>query len=205
MTVDPALEALLVDHVRQIAAQVHDAATGTLGWRYRSHYDLLLEHGRLFAPAPLSAALRQLPETHCYTNALATIANHTGSLGYAEGIAYCTVGNSVLPVAHGWCYLPDGTVQDPTWADGIGRAYLGVAIADPAHMPRDGRGIFADFQRLQPMLKDVVPEPIFPTPGRTLPAGPQRRDQPAPTTRRPPDPITTAPGLGISARRPRKL
>ncbi|MFE2961094.1 hypothetical protein [Nocardia tengchongensis] len=51
MTVDPALKAMLVDHVRQIAAQIHDAESGTLGWRCRSHYELLLEHGPALRPS----------------------------------------------------------------------------------------------------------------------------------------------------------
>lgn len=52
------------------------------------------------------------------------MAAHTG-LTYCEGFALDDLGTVDV---HAWCARPDGTLADPTWPDGVGRAYLGVPL-----------------------------------------------------------------------------
>jgi hypothetical protein len=93
-------------------------------FRFNGIEDLLLKHGKGFAPpktSRLPAGVKRGPMKHCFENA-GDIAVFGGTnLTYCEGYA-C----GVIPVLHAWLVKPDGQVVDPTWRDG--KCYFGVPI-----------------------------------------------------------------------------
>ncbi|MGY4963555.1 hypothetical protein [Streptomyces sp. 900105245] len=123
-------------------------------WSHQSQYHLLLTLGRRHAPAPRPDGLIGMPDRLCYSNSAQYAQEHQDEgLLYAEGFALTHTGlDFYLP--HAWTVRPDGTVLDPTWDDEPGRAYVGIAVADPTLWPFDGGGILQDFERLLPLLRD---------------------------------------------------
>jgi hypothetical protein len=93
-------------------------------FRYGSNWALVLGQGRWFTPAPWPRGLAVRGRLRACFQAAERVAARTG-LTYCEGFALDDLG--VVDV-HAWCARPDGTAVDPTWPDGVGRAYLGVPL-----------------------------------------------------------------------------
>ncbi|MFH9355383.1 hypothetical protein [Kitasatospora sp. NPDC017646] len=148
---------------------------------------VVLAQGRLLTPAPWprSGAPRRGAPGRCHRTALRVARLLPGA--YVEGYAL-TAGGTVR--AHAWCAAADGTVLDPAWSEGAGRAYLGVPMApefvltfqqrtltktrflgvlDEDVQARDAGRIFQAGVPLHGML-DVGRIPPDPFPGR-LPVG----------------------------------
>ncbi|MFJ3899898.1 hypothetical protein [Streptomyces sp. NPDC090083] len=125
---------------------------GTVGWRYRSVYELVSAHGRWFTPAVLPAQVRPLPERQCFANAAATEREHP-HLAYADGFAVAA--GSPAPTTHAWCTDPDGQVIDPTWSEFGGSAYLGIVLPPRLrpHGPRSW-GVLEAPDSLFPLLRN---------------------------------------------------
>ncbi|MFJ4151883.1 hypothetical protein ACIP10_30515 [Streptomyces galbus] len=120
-------------------------------WRHQSQYHLLLALGRRHTPAPRPKGLISMPARLCYSNSAQYARDHQDQgLLYAEGFALTLD----FYVSHAWTVRPDGCVIDPTWGDEPGRAYVGIAVADPELWPFDGGGILQDFRSLLPLLRD---------------------------------------------------
>jgi len=146
----------LADVIRQFA-ELHDRGyPARPGWAYQSSFHLLLALGRRFTVAPSRRALADMPDRLCYGNCASYAAEHHEADGmvYAEGFALINVGGADFHLPHAWVVHPDGTVVDPTWSDPPGLAYVGVPIADPGLWPHDGGGLFADFEKTLPLLRD---------------------------------------------------
>lgn len=112
-----------------------------------------------------------MPDRLCYSNAARFALAHRGDdFIYAEGFALTHVGTDFY-LPHAWVVRPDGTVLDPTWDDEPGRAYLGVAVADPRLWPVDGGGLLQDFERALPLLRDGFPPDALADRGRPLTSG----------------------------------
>ncbi|HWO65257.1 MAG TPA: hypothetical protein VNO31_34995, partial [Umezawaea sp.] len=86
---------------------------------------LVLHRGHWYTPAPLPAGRERGDQRHCYANA--TRHSRIHQLSYVEGY---TLGPHGLVYEHAWCARPDGTVEDPTWPDGAGLAYLGIPFTE---------------------------------------------------------------------------
>lgn len=69
---------------------------------------------------------------------------------------------------------------DPTWDDDPGRAYIGIAVADPRLWPYDGGGILHDFDRMLTVLRDGFPHNALADLGRPLADGHTQGQVPAP-------------------------
>ncbi|MFE6222975.1 hypothetical protein [Streptomyces sp. NPDC057854] len=142
----------------------------TAGWAYRSPYHLLLAEGRRHDVGPLPDGTEAMPARHCYRNA-ALYARSEGFL-YAEGFAQPFAGDDLF-LSHAWVVRPDGTALDPTWEWEAGRAYVGIAVADPDLWPYAGGGLLQDVDRTVPLLRDGfrpgaladVGRPLLPAPG----------------------------------------
>ena len=122
-TLDGALEgdqAHLAALLRAVA-DIHPTRHTRSDWAYRCVELLLLHRGHWYFPAPFPADRKRGDKRHCYTNALRHSRAH--HLSYIEGYA---LGPHGLPYEHAWCARPDGRVEDPTWPDGAGLAYLGI-------------------------------------------------------------------------------
>ncbi|GGL55306.1 hypothetical protein [Planomonospora parontospora] len=109
----------------QMWASAHAAARA--GWRHVSFPALLLEHGRLFIPAPRPAHLIPDAPGSCFAAATRLAETHE-TLIYVEGMAL--TGSEPLGFDHAWCVDADGRVVDSTLPDGYGRAYVGVPLTD---------------------------------------------------------------------------
>ena len=111
----------------------------------------MLRHGRAFAPAPLPGDYRRGTPTYCFANAGALAKKKLSRLTYVEGYA-----TAIIPVLHAWCVDPDGGVVDPTWDDGVGVAYFGVAFATDFVRRRQNRAkglsLLDDWRRKWPLL-----------------------------------------------------
>ena len=74
------------------------------------------------------------PKTRCFDNAIATARRYT--LRYIEGLVFCALsfpyeGQSVFPLAHGWCEDYNGRLIDPTLhqhQDNKSLLYVGVPL-----------------------------------------------------------------------------
>ncbi|MCQ1580439.1 hypothetical protein [Streptomyces parvus] len=163
-----AAEDALIAHLRQHAELLRSAHAATREWRYPSQFHLLLDLGRRFAPVPRPADLVGMPDRRCYSNAAQYALEHEDEgVVYAEGFAQTHEGlDFYLP--HAWVALPDGTALDPTWDDQPGRAYVGVPVADRRLWPFDGGGLFQDFDRTLPLLRDGIPREALAELGRPM-------------------------------------
>ncbi len=65
-------ENVILDHLRMVADLSARAGHGRAHWVYRSAYQLLLEHGRVFTPAPRRPGIAMMPDRLCYANAAAS-------------------------------------------------------------------------------------------------------------------------------------
>lgn len=98
-------------------------------FRYRSHEEFFLNHGRLYTPKSFPVKYRRWrgkPQA-CLYNA-AELALSCPELDYVEG--YALPANALIdhPVDHSWCVDGDGNVVDPTWYKTVGREYFGLAF-----------------------------------------------------------------------------
>ncbi|MEU9413610.1 hypothetical protein AB0E08_49075 [Streptomyces sp. NPDC048281] len=171
----------LIHHIRQHAELSEAAHRTPEDWSYPSSFHLLLALGRRFTPTPSPDDLIGMPDRLCYSNAARyALAHRNEDLVYAEGFAL-THHQFDIALPHAWTVRPDGTVLDPTWDDLPGRAYVGIAIADPGLWPVDGGGLLQDFHRLKPLLRSGIPQTALAQLGRPLteertPAGKAPRD-----------------------------
>jgi hypothetical protein len=96
--------------------------TGAMG--RTKFYDMLLERGQEFTPAPLPPEIRQRTMKLCFDNS-ERLAKQKGLL-YVEGMAISHHGYG-LPFHHAWNATEDGTVIDTTWVpEGI--SYWGIIV-----------------------------------------------------------------------------
>ncbi|MEV0759622.1 hypothetical protein [Nocardia sp. NPDC050435] len=139
-------------------------AQGPSDWVYKSHYQLLAQHGRFFTPGPLPHAVKKMPKKGCWGNAATTARVYPG-LAYAEGVMVIVSGGSYFCVDHGWCVDSDGVVVDPTTDDGV--AYFGVAFADSTWWPPlSGQGVFTHRDWFAPILSKQLPADALANIGR---------------------------------------
>lgn len=177
-------ETALIRFLQQRAGEVDPTSEPVLeGWTYPSVYHLLLDAGRLFAPAPLPPSVNRLLVTFCYTNAAQTIADQEDQdLVYVEGYGSCTVASAVHHTPHAWA--TDGIhAIDPTWPTDSGCAYLGIPFADPEMWPHHlyGDGLLRQHASLLPILRDGLPAGCVadlgqPIPYQTRPASTRRTE-----------------------------
>jgi len=117
----------LVGDQAELAAQmnkvvaIHPLRNAHPDWTYVCIEHLVLHRGTWYTPAPLPVGRDRGDERHCFANA--TRHSRAHELIYVEGYA---LGPHGLIFEHAWCARPDGTVEDPTWPDGAGLAYLGI-------------------------------------------------------------------------------
>lgn len=159
-------ESLLIREMRERAGRVPQGHRDA--WVHRSLEELLLEHGRLFVPAPLGNGYRRLPERQCYANAF-LMASVREELTYVEGYAVCDFGDGDwLPLQHAWCVTADGTVVDPTWPT-PGVAYLGIPLGPASGAPGHGPGMIHDIDQLVTVLTEGLMAGELVDVGRPLP------------------------------------
>lgn len=117
----------VIEDVRSYLEQVRDLMAAAKG-ASTALYDLMLEHGRYYAPAPLPADVEEGTPGDCFRDA-STLSLNRPDLIYVEGWAT----SGILPVEHAWCVTESGFVIDPTWAaigddDWERREYFGIPI-----------------------------------------------------------------------------
>lgn len=118
------IERQLIDFIQMMASAYPEHQRSG----HRDFLLMLLEHGRLWTPAPLDQQPERGEARQCYRNALEL---SYGTPLYCEGYA---VANGVpIPILHAWCLTEDGLVLEPTWSE-PGVAYLGIAVTRDYHM-----------------------------------------------------------------------
>ncbi|MFI2790593.1 hypothetical protein [Kitasatospora sp. NPDC018614] len=98
-------------------------------WAYPTFADLVLAHGRLYAPTPWPGGPQRPGQCFAAAHALADREGWT----YCEGFAL--VPSSAGPVPHGaaehaWCLTDDGRVADPALPDGYAALYWGLPLTE---------------------------------------------------------------------------
>ncbi|MFD4576754.1 hypothetical protein ACFWNK_30860 [Streptomyces sp. NPDC058417] len=97
-------------------------------WRYPTFADLVIEHGRWYAPAPWPSAH---PWNHtpgrCF-EAAHTWADREGWT-YVEGYALVPGTWPTAAIEHAWCLTDHGDIADPALPDGFATIYLGVPLS----------------------------------------------------------------------------
>lgn len=98
-------------------------------------YDLVLRHGRFFAPSPRPKKFRAGDRNQCYGNSLDLVIAHD-DLRFCEG--YVVVERIPRPIEHGWCVTKEGVVVDVTLRKPlIPLAYFGVVFNSEFAATRD--------------------------------------------------------------------
>lgn len=92
-------------------------------YAYRNRHDLLMQHGRTFAPQPRPKGYRQRAMGLCFRNSVSLAISRR--LRYAEGVAM----HPKMPmlVHHAWCLDAHDRVVDVTW-DLPGVVYFGIIV-----------------------------------------------------------------------------
>ncbi|WP_240152152.1 DUF6283 family protein [Streptomyces mobaraensis] len=99
------------------------------GWRYPTFADLVLAHGRLYAPAPWPGGPQRPGQCFAAAHALADREGWT----YCEGFALLPSSAGPVPygaVEHAWCLTDEGRVADPALPDGYAALYWGLPLAE---------------------------------------------------------------------------
>ena len=126
-------------------------------YRYRSHEEFFLKHGRLYHPRqfPKRCQLWRGKPKECLYNAL-LLAVMYPDFDYVEGYALHADVRINRPVEHAWCVDGKGNVIDPTWHEKVGREYFGVAldkrILDKQHQGKQPFGLMFNWK----LLEDVM-------------------------------------------------
>lgn len=83
-------------------------------FRAKQMSPLLDRHAMKFEPSPYDSTYpHKDPQGVCYNNAAETALQH--NLIYCEGLMlFLTPTGEVMPLSHGWCCKPDGTIVDST-------------------------------------------------------------------------------------------
>ncbi|MFD4576748.1 hypothetical protein ACFWNK_30830 [Streptomyces sp. NPDC058417] len=98
-------------------------------WHYPTFADLVLAHGRLYAPAPWPGGLQHPGRCFAAAHALADREGWT----YCEGFALVPSSADSVPhgaAEHAWCLTDDGRVADPALPDGYATLYWGLPLAE---------------------------------------------------------------------------
>ncbi len=100
------------------------------GRRFGSEWQIVVEHGRWYAPADFPRALwrRRSRRAHDCYRAAARLAAAVDGLVYVEGFAVADIGEPLV-CEHAWCSDAQGNVVDAAWWDEPGTAYLGIPFA----------------------------------------------------------------------------
>ena len=152
------------------------AARRPPGFRYSCIHDYVLENGRNFESASLTAEQSELVGSivarmseaaipkQCFYNAqILAMAFWSERVSYVEGFAICSI---PIPIHHGWVSV-DGKVIDVTWKeDGLpiigefpeGRGYYGASVSNEFISDRCAElgvagTVLDDFERGFPLLK----------------------------------------------------
>ncbi|WNV82905.1 hypothetical protein [Umezawaea sp. Da 62-37] len=133
-------------------ADIHPMRRAHPDWAYSCMEQLLLHRGHWYSPAPFPAHRERGDERHCYANA--TRHSRAYHLIYVEGYA---LGPHGLLYEHAWCARPDGTIEDPTWSDGAGLAYVGIPFTASYIAEHEQRRGTAVRLLLDPHLNDWEP------------------------------------------------
>lgn len=112
-----------LDFYRPLAPDSH------CDWHYPTFADLVLAHGRLYAPTSWPGGPQHPGQCFAAAHALADREGWT----YCEG--YVLVPSSAGPVPHGaaehaWCLTDEGQVADPALPDGHAALYWGLPLAE---------------------------------------------------------------------------
>ncbi|MBG0825919.1 hypothetical protein HS048_35180 [Planomonospora sp. ID91781] len=150
-------------------------ATARAAWRHASFAALLLQHGRVFDPAPRPAHLPPDPPGSCFASASRLAGAHE-HLIYVEGMVLTT--GDPLGFDHAWCVDHGGRVIDSTLPDGRGLTYVGVPPTDAyRRAPQAARASDAvltvdhvGWQDNEPVLRHGLPTEAIVELGRPLPS-----------------------------------
>lgn len=94
-------------------------------WRYPSFADLVLAHGRPYAPAPWGRPDPQQPG-----RGFAAAHRWADQEGwtYCEGYALVPSAMAFPAFEHAWCLTPGGVIADPALPDGYATLYWGLPL-----------------------------------------------------------------------------
>lgn len=163
-----AAESWLIDWLRTDAGMREPRP----GWAHSGLAGLLLEHGRLFTPAPLPVGTPPGEPGRCYIESVSHAWASSGELVYVEGWAW----DLAWPMEHAWCAAPDGSALDLTWHR-PGRAYLGLPVradraatimgAQTGPLLHGPGGLASD--AAMSWLRDGIPPGLLADAGRPIP------------------------------------
>ncbi|MFK0154170.1 hypothetical protein ACIQVK_19115 [Streptomyces sp. NPDC090493] len=177
-------EGIGADMVRQLRTGLDFyrplASDRSRDWVYPTFSDVVLAHGRLYAPAPWPGGSQRPGQCFAAAHALADREGWT----YCEG--FVLVPSSAGPVPHGaaehaWCLTDDGQVADPALPDGYAALYWGLPLTEEfraAHRRVRGDdavltyGIHPFRAQLNEVLRTALPSTAL---APVLPAAPQTR------------------------------
>jgi hypothetical protein len=126
-------------------------------FRYRSHEEFFLKHGRLYHPRKFPAKFRLLkgPPKACLYNAILLALCHP-ELDYVEGYALHADARLNHPIEHAWCVDAKGNVIDPTWHEEVAREYFGLALdkwaMNEQHKKGEPFGLMFNWKLLQDVM-----------------------------------------------------
>lgn len=98
-------------------------------WAYPTFADLVLAHGRLYAPGPWPGGPQRPGQCFAAAHALADREGWT----YCEGFALVPSSDGHVPhgtAEHAWCLTADGRVADPALPDGFADLYWGLPLSE---------------------------------------------------------------------------
>lgn len=145
MSVENIIEHLrMIDNVRQ---QCHVNKE----FKYRGIEHFVLEHGKVWTPAPLTIVPKRRVPKECFANAMHLALEEPG-LFYVEGYVL-----SVIPILHAWCVTQDGVVVDPTIERAAELHYFGVKFGNgyvlDTVLEKETYGILENYEQGFPLLR----------------------------------------------------